>query len=87
VKRVKPFPDIFLWVVAELEVTPGECLVLEDAEKGIIAADAAGMRSIAVPNIHTRHNDFSRATMILPSLEGLTIETIEQLDAPDPTGE
>jgi HAD superfamily hydrolase (TIGR01509 family) len=78
-ERAKPFPDLFLWVASTLNVDPAECLVLEDAEKGIIAAHAAGMRSVAVPNTHTRNNDFSRATMVLSSLDELTLETIQEL--------
>jgi len=80
VERIKPFPDIFLWVASRLAVTPTQCLVLEDAEKGILAANAAGMRSIAIPNVHTRGNDFSRATIVLSSLEQLTLEVIEKLE-------
>jgi HAD superfamily hydrolase (TIGR01509 family) len=84
-ERMKPFPDIFLWVASHLGVFPVQCLVLQDAEKGILAADAAGMRSVAVPNVHTQDNDFSKATLILSSLAELTIERIEQLDKKHPT--
>jgi HAD superfamily hydrolase (TIGR01509 family) len=76
--RVKPAPDIYLWVASELQVDPSECLVLEDSERGVAAAHAAGMRSIAIPNDQTRGNDFSKATMRLPSLEDLTLEAIEE---------
>jgi HAD superfamily hydrolase (TIGR01509 family) len=79
VSRVKPFPDIFLYAARKLNTLPGHCLVLEDAEKGILAADAAGMRSIAVPSIYTVHNDFSKATIVLPTLEDVTLELIEEL--------
>jgi HAD superfamily hydrolase (TIGR01509 family) len=78
--RVKPAPDIYLWVASELGVDPSECLVLEDSERGIAAAHAARMRSIAVPNDQTRGNDFSKATMRLSSLEDLTLETIEEVE-------
>ena len=77
-KRLKPFPDVFLGVATALNVSPGECVVVEDAQKGILAADAAGMSSIAVPTAQTRNNDFSRATVVLHSLEELTLETIER---------
>jgi HAD superfamily hydrolase (TIGR01509 family) len=84
-KRMKPSPDIFLWVASSLGVAPVQCLVLEDAEKGIIAAAAAGMRSVAIPNDHTRQNDFSKATMLLPSLVDLTLEKIDELERMHPT--
>jgi HAD superfamily hydrolase (TIGR01509 family) len=78
--RVKPAPDLFLWVASELQTEPSECLVLEDSERGITAARAAGMRSVAIPNEQTRGNDFSRATMMLTSLKELTREAIETVE-------
>jgi hypothetical protein len=37
------------------------------------------MKSIAVPNIHTFDHDFSKATVIVPSLEVVTRELIENI--------
>jgi len=68
VEHLKPAPDSFVRAAERLDVPPAACLVLEDAEKGIIAAARAGMRSIAVPNRFTRDNDFSHATWIVASL-------------------
>lgn len=48
VKKKKPAPDIFLIAAERLKVSPGACVVVEDAVNGIQAARAAGMRSIAV---------------------------------------
>ncbi|MHC4583228.1 MAG: HAD family hydrolase [Planctomycetota bacterium] len=79
VERIKPYPDIFLYVANEMNIPPENCLVLEDAEKGILAADAAGMKSIAVPNEHTMSNDFSKATLVVNSLEEISYELIDQL--------
>jgi HAD superfamily hydrolase (TIGR01509 family) len=79
VERVKPYPDIFLYVANEMNIPPENCVVLEDAEKGILAADAAGMKSIAVPNIHTKGNDFSNADLVVDSLEEVSYELIDQL--------
>ena len=79
VERVKPYPDIFLYVANEMNMPPEHCLVLEDAEKGILAADAAGMKSIAVPNRHTMSNSFSKATLVVDSLEEVSYELIDKL--------
>jgi len=38
----KPDPEIFLLAIRRLELTPGECLVVEDAPNGIRAGKAAG---------------------------------------------
>lgn len=68
VAKVKPAPDIFLLAAHLLRVDPTECLVFEDAEKGVLAAHRAGMHCIAVPNQFTRHHDFSKATRVCASL-------------------
>ena len=50
VTRGKPFPDIFLTAASLMDIEPANCVVLEDAPAGVMAADAAGMRSVFVPN-------------------------------------
>jgi beta-phosphoglucomutase-like phosphatase (HAD superfamily) len=47
--------------------------VIEDSESGVIAAKAAGMKVIAVPNRYTKHQDFSKADKIVKSLSEITI--------------
>ena len=79
VARVKPHPDLFLYVAERLGVTAAECVVLEDAEKGVLAAHAAGMKVIAVPNPHTRDNDFSKATRVVSSLAEVTLPLLDSL--------
>jgi beta-phosphoglucomutase len=44
----KPHPEIFLLAAKKLEMPPTECLVFEDAESGVEAAIAAGMRCVGV---------------------------------------
>ncbi len=48
VKRLKPYPDIFLEAARRLGVAPSDCCVIEDAINGVKAAKAAGMRCVAV---------------------------------------
>lgn len=75
----KPHPEIFLTTAETLDVPPSECVVLEDAEKGVLAARAAGMHCIAVPNRHTSENNFTQASLVVNSLDGITIEMIDGL--------
>ena len=42
VTRCKPDPEIYLKAAEALDVTPGECIVFEDAKAGIEAARRAG---------------------------------------------
>lgn len=47
VRHAKPSPDIFLLAAQKLDVEPRDCIVIEDAENGVTAAKAAGMKCIA----------------------------------------
>jgi HAD superfamily hydrolase (TIGR01509 family) len=64
----KPAPDVFLAAARALDVTPGNCLVLEDAPAGVQAAKAAGMMCFAVPNAPSHALDLSLPDRILTSL-------------------
>lgn len=46
----KPAPDLFLLAAEKMGVPPRDCLVFEDAEPGVQAAVAAGMRYVRVPS-------------------------------------
>ena len=52
VTRGKPDPEIFLKAAEKLGVTPFACVVIEDAQVGIRAAKAAGMKALAVTTTH-----------------------------------
>jgi beta-phosphoglucomutase-like phosphatase (HAD superfamily) len=47
--RGKPDPESYLLAAAKLGVAPESCLVFEDSDMGIHAADAAGMASVKIP--------------------------------------
>ncbi|MDT0321902.1 HAD family hydrolase [Streptomyces millisiae] len=48
VEKGKPAPDLFLLAAHRLGVSPGRCLVFEDADEGLEAARAAGMDAVDV---------------------------------------
>jgi HAD superfamily hydrolase (TIGR01509 family) len=43
VERGKPHPDLFLKAAATLDVSPCDCVVIEDSPTGVVAGKAAGM--------------------------------------------
>ena len=48
ITRSKPAPDVFLIAAEKLGLLSAECLVVEDADAGVQAAVAAGMKALAV---------------------------------------
>jgi len=48
----KPAPDIYLHAAKQLGTEPVECLVIEDAPNGILAAKNAGMKCVALATTH-----------------------------------
>jgi HAD superfamily hydrolase (TIGR01509 family) len=52
VARGKPAPDVYLEAARRMGVEAGRAAAAEDSHNGILAARAAGMRVVAVPNPH-----------------------------------
>lgn len=50
VKEGKPSPDIYLYACEQLGLAPEECMAVEDAPNGILAAYRAGLRVVMVPD-------------------------------------
>jgi HAD superfamily hydrolase (TIGR01509 family) len=55
VEHKKPFPDIYLEAARRLGLRPDECLVVEDAVSGIMAAKAAGCKCLALMTSFPAH--------------------------------
>jgi HAD superfamily hydrolase (TIGR01509 family) len=51
VARGKPAPDIYLEAARRLAIDPAHILAIEDSDAGILAARAAGMMPIQVPDL------------------------------------
>ena len=66
--REKPHPDIFIKAVETLGLRPSDCIVVEDALKGLIAAKKAGIPCIIIRNRLNQNTDFEEADLTLPGL-------------------
>jgi HAD superfamily hydrolase (TIGR01509 family) len=75
----KPDPEPYRLAMERSGCLPEECLVVEDSERGLRAALAAGIRCIVVPNELTQGALFAGAWRILPSCRVIP-EEIERLD-------
>ena len=63
--RVKPDPEPYLLAVARSGIDPGACVAVEDSERGLQSATAAGISCIVVPTGLTRGGTFAKAHRIL----------------------
>ena len=54
VSKSKPHPETFLKCAEQLGIQPNECIVFEDAPKGIEAAANAGMKAVAITTMHSK---------------------------------
>ena len=63
--RHKPHPDPYLAAAERLGVAPGACLVVEDSERGLHAALAAGMRCVVIPNVLATDADWGGAHAVV----------------------
>jgi beta-phosphoglucomutase len=78
IANCKPAPDVYIEALRRLnalpgngvEITPPECLVIEDSVSGIRAALAAGMKCLAVTNSYSEA-ELVEAHAVKPGLLGL----------------
>ncbi|GBD24719.1 Fructose-1-phosphate phosphatase YqaB [bacterium HR30] len=71
-REAKPAPDAYLTARSQLAVPPEHCLVVEDSPRGVLAARAAGLRAVAVPNEFTRVCTFPPGTELVEHLSDIT---------------
>ncbi len=72
VEKTKPAPDLFLYAAERLGVPPDRCLVVEDAEAGVAAAQAAGMATIGIgPSERVGAADYT-----YPSVDAIRLEEV-----------
>jgi HAD superfamily hydrolase (TIGR01509 family) len=64
----KPHPEPYLTALARLDLPPSRCLVIEDSERGLRAAKAAGLCCWVVPSGLTASGNFSAADAVFSDL-------------------
>lgn len=69
--RIKPAPEPYLLAARNLGLDPRSCFAVEDAEKGVISAHAAGMKVIVVDTAVTAGVRIDGADLHLPGLDAL----------------
>lgn len=56
VENSKPDPETFLIAAEKLQFDPADCIVFEDAPKGVEAAQNAGMKCIVITTAHPKED-------------------------------
>ena len=64
----KPAPDIYVWALQQLGLSPEECLAFEDSENGIRSSRGAGLKTVVTINDYTRDHEFTGALAVLTDL-------------------
>ena len=74
IAKGKPNPDIFLKAAELLGEAPEECIVVEDSPAGLRAGNAAGMRTVLVP-------DQAAITQEIIDLSDIQLESLREMPA------
>lgn len=69
--RAKPFPDPYLKGLELFNARPEQAVVIEDSERGLKSALAAGIDCIIVRNEFTKTHDFTGASLIVDHITDL----------------
>lgn len=68
VPRKKPAPDIYDYVLAEMNLDASDCIAFEDSFNGIQSSHGAKLKTIITYNGYTQQDDFSGALLVLDQL-------------------
>lgn len=76
IRNTKPHPEIFQTTADQLGISPEECVVIEDAEAGVEAALAAGMKCIGIgsPGL------LGKANKVFPRTADVSLSTLRDLE-------
>ena len=77
--KSKPDPESFLLASRKLGVDPKDCVVVEDAHLGVLAAKNAGMKCVGFINENSGNQDLLEADLIVDDLNELTLDKIRDL--------
>ncbi len=75
VSKAKPDPEVFLIAAKRLGMQPKNCIVVEDAQAGILAAKRAGMKAIGIGQAE----NLQQADVVLPDTKYLNVDIFDKL--------
>ena len=75
-QHTKPHPEPYLTAMARYGLRSGECIVVEDSERGLTAATAAGLPCLIVLSEWTKDGNFGGACRVLKSIREVLGEVL-----------
>ncbi|QAY65222.1 HAD family hydrolase [Paenibacillus protaetiae] len=76
VAKVKPDPELYVQALECLGVEPHEAIAIEDSANGSLAAIAAGMHCLVVPNPATRFSSFHPSCLMAECLSDVDFAAV-----------
>lgn len=80
VRRHKPAPDIYELALTRLGIPASDAIAVEDTAHGVTAAQAAGLRCIAIPNPFVEHDRVAHADLVLASASARSFAAALEFD-------
>ena len=77
ITHTKPDPEIFLLAAKRLSIPANQCLIFEDAEAGVEAALAAGMKCVGVGSVE----QLGKADLVIEKTGDFKMEQLQFLNA------
>ena len=72
-EKLKPDPDPYFKALQRSGFKKEECIIVEDSERGLRAAIAAGIKCYVIPTHLTKNSDFSGAEKVLNNIEEILL--------------
>jgi HAD superfamily hydrolase (TIGR01509 family) len=76
VQVVKPAPDVYLLALSRLGVEADRAVAFEDTVHGVAAAQAAGLRCVAIPHPNADPTRYTAADVVLTSAADLPLDEV-----------
>ena len=87
-EQTKPHPEPYLTAMKGHNLDPTQCLVVEDTERGLAAATAAGLECLVVLSEWTKDGDFRTARKVLRDISEVPAEVVaitqQRMNSPFP---
>ena len=64
----KPAADIYLWAMAQMQLSAADCFAFEDSANGLRSSAEAGIKTLITVNDYTADQDFSGAVSVISDL-------------------